>query len=196
MVTTKSTSQAKAKLTKTDWVMAGLRALVADGPAGLRIDTLARDLGATKGSFYWHFKDLKTFKLTMLGSWEKLATHQITQAVQSSGLAPRDQLFLLFDMVSFIPGDEVGGTAVEPAIRDWGRSDPDARAVLERVDAQRLADLHGFLTDMGQSDAQARSTADILYAGVIGLEQLRLTSGTDMRIRLHELGEALLPSDN
>ncbi len=47
---------AKARLTRSDWVLAGFRALLASGPDAIRVEALARDLRATKGSFYWHFK--------------------------------------------------------------------------------------------------------------------------------------------
>lgn len=169
--------------------------MTAEGPKGLRIDKLARDLKATKGSFYWHFDNLSALKIAILESWEQLATHQITKAVQSADLDPLARLRMLFDMVSIVPGDDVGGLAVEPAIRDWGRSDPDAKAVVARVDAQRLRDLQGFLSDLDDPPSDPSATADLLYASVIGLEHLRLTSGTDMRKRLHELGDALLPKN-
>ncbi|MFN3661424.1 TetR family transcriptional regulator [Yoonia sp.] len=44
-----------------DWLMAGFRALASHGPSALRAAALARDLGTTKGSFYWHFKDLPDY---------------------------------------------------------------------------------------------------------------------------------------
>ena len=55
----------KLRLGPEDWVMAGFRALAADGPQAVRAETLARGLGATKGSFYWHFKDLAALHQAM-----------------------------------------------------------------------------------------------------------------------------------
>ena len=46
--------------------MAGFRALARSGARALRAEALARDLDTTKGSFYWHFKDLPDY-LTRLG---------------------------------------------------------------------------------------------------------------------------------
>lgn len=179
-----------ARLGRLDWILAGFRALVRGGAAALRVEALARDLGATKGSFYWHFRDLPDLHGAMLEVWEQLATAEITAAVRASGLDPRAQLMLLVDLVSEVPGPDLGGVAVEPALRDWGRTDPAARAALERVDRQRLADLTGFLRAAGVADPGATSL--LTYAAVIGLENLRMTTGADMRAPLVALVQRLL----
>ncbi len=178
----------KARLGRSDWVTAGYRALVRGGAAALKIEALAREMGATKGSFYWHFKDMADLQAEMLLFWERLATTEITAAVQRSGLDARGQLLLLADMVSVEPGPELGGAAVEPALRDWGRTDPRARAALERVDRQRIADVTGFLQAAGADPG----AAVVIYAAVIGLENLRMTTGADMHGPLRALVERVL----
>ncbi|MEZ5798393.1 MAG: TetR/AcrR family transcriptional regulator [Paracoccaceae bacterium] len=182
----------RPRLHRTDWVLAGFRALVAGGPEAIRVEPIARDLGATKGSFYWHFKDLRELRQTMLDAWEALASTEITAAVRRSGLGPRDRVMLLADRVSALPEAEAGGLAVEPALRDWGRTDPMARSVLERVDAQRLADLGDFLGAAGLDRDAAAEGALRFYAAVIGLENLRITCGIDMRAPLRAVARAIL----
>lgn len=172
---------AKTRLGRNDWVLAGLRALVRGGIQAVKVEPLARDLQTTKGSFYWHFKDLPDLHQTMLELWEEVATTRITAAVQGSGLDGRGQLMLLLDMVSIRPDDVVGGVAVEPALREWGRIDPRAGAVLERVDRRRLDDLAGFLAAAGAAKTDLNAAAQTIYAAVIGLEALRLTAAVDMR---------------
>lgn len=183
---------AKARLHRSDWVLAGFRALVAGGPEAIRVEPIARELNATKGSFYWHFKDLNDLRSAMLAAWEELATTEITAPIRRSGLSPRDQVMLLADRVSDIPEVEAGGLAVEPAVRDWGRTDPQARAVLERVDAQRLADLCAFLGAAGLATGRASEGAVRFYSAVIGLEALRMTAGIEMQAPLRAVAEAIL----
>ncbi len=187
-----STQDPKAKLRRINWVLAGYRALVRGGISAVKVEALARDIGATKGSFYWHFKELAELHQVMLELWEELATTAITAAVKGSGLEGRGQLMLLVDMVSVLPGDSYGGVEIEPALRDWGRSDPRARAVLERVDRQRLLDLAGFLRTAGVDEAELVSKAHLIYAAVIGLESLRLTTGAEMASDLRALVGKLL----
>jgi len=179
-------------LQPSDWIWAGFRALVQGGPQALRVEAIARELATTKGSFYWHFADLAALRAGMLEAWEQVATTDITTAVRQSGLPAREQLLLLVEKVSIPPGAKVGGDAVEPAIRDWGRTDAMARQVLERVDLQRLDDLRDFFASAGLAPTAARQAAAVLYATVIGLESLRLTAGIAMREPLRVLAERLL----
>lgn len=182
----------KARLQPTDWIWAGFRALVQGGAQALRVEAIARDLATTKGSFYWHFADVAALRAAMLVTWEQLATTDITMAVRQSGLPADQQLLLLVDKVAVPPDALVGGAAVEPAIRDWGRSDPLAREVLERVDRQRLADLRDIFSAAGLATSDTAQAATILYATVIGLEGLRLTAGIAMREPLRSVAERLL----
>ena len=182
----------RSRLQPSDWIWAGFRALVEGGPQALRVEAIARELATTKGSFYWHFADLAALRAGMLETWEQVATTDITAAVRQSGLPAREQVLLLVKMVSIPPDAEAGGDAVEPAIRDWGRTDSIVREVLERVDRQRLADLRSFFAAASLTPAAARQAAAVFYATVIGLESLRLTAGIAMREPLRALAERLL----
>ena len=182
----------RGRLQPADWVWAGFRALVQGGPQALRVEPIARGLATTKGSFYWHFADLAAFRAAMLEAWVQVATTDITTAVRQSGLPARAQLLLLVEKVSVAPGAEAGGDAVEPAIRDWGRTDALTRQVLERVDRQRLDDLQAFFGTAGLAPTAASQAAAVFYATVIGLESLRLTAKISMREPLLALAERLL----
>jgi AcrR family transcriptional regulator len=182
----------KTRLGRDDWVLAGLRALVQGGVSAVKVEPLARELLATKGSFYWHFKDIAELHQVMLEFWEALATTAITAAVRNSGLNGYDQLMLLADLVSVRPGEVYGGIAVEPALREWGRVDPRARAVVERVDRQRIEDTAGFLRAAGLPEEHLVPSAQLIYAAVIGFEGLRLTTGADMAPALKQLVDMLL----
>lgn len=185
-------AKAKTRLSRSDWILAGFRALVSGGPDAIRVEALARDLAATKGSFYWHFKDLRDLHGAMLQAWETLASTEVTAAARRPDLSPRDRVLLLVDRVAAIPAAESGGQAVEPAMRDWGRTDPLAREVLERVDARRLADLRDFLGETGLTFMQAAEAAVRFYAAVIGLENLRISCGIDMVVPLRAVAELIL----
>lgn len=187
-----SDAEPKPRLVRDDWVLAGLRALVRGGIQAVKVEALARDIGATKGSFYWHFKDLTELRNVMLELWETLATTEISAAVRTSDRDGMGKLLLLVDLVSVRPPAVYGGVAAEPALRDWGRTDPQARVVVERVDRQRLADLQEFLRAAGVGENDLAPRALLIYAAVIGLENLRLTTGTEMGQPLRALVERLL----
>jgi AcrR family transcriptional regulator len=176
-----------APLSRTDWIKAGFRALVAHGAGGFRLEPLIADLGATKGSFYWHFEHLADLRMAMLETWETLATRDLSRFVRDNA-RPEDRLRLLVELVAVRPAEDFGGVAAEPALRDWARHDPAAAEVLARVDRQRLADLAEWCAAAGLSPDWSLP----LYAQIIGLMTLRPSSDLDMAGQLHRWLDLLL----
>ncbi|MGH1414319.1 MAG: TetR/AcrR family transcriptional regulator [Pelagimonas sp.] len=171
------------RLSQEDWLAAGFRALAQGGPSAIRAEAIARDLKTTKGSFYWHFKDLKAFKTAMLTLWKDKATDAIIANLQDLPKG-HNQLLALIKTASHAP-DRFGGIGVEPAIREWARTDPDAEAALIDVDKRRISFLHEQLTRLG-TDADM-THARLFYAAHLGLEQLARTTGERGEIERHLL---------
>jgi AcrR family transcriptional regulator len=156
---------------------------------------MATDLCATKGSFYWHFADIAALRSAMLAAWEEVATRRLSALVDASGLDGAGKLALLIRLVAVEPPADLGGAGIEPAIRAWARTDAQARAVQTRVDHQRLQDLAGWFAQTG--DPRPEASAQALYAAILGLESLRLTTGTDMAAVLADtLARLLQPPIN
>ena len=55
--------------TRDHWLRAARLALLHNGPEAVRVEPLARDLGVTKGSFYWHFRDRGALLEALLVEW-------------------------------------------------------------------------------------------------------------------------------
>ena len=62
--------QEKNRLSAGDWQQAALDALSEAGLQGIAIEMLARRLGVTKGSFYWHFESRDALIQAALELWE------------------------------------------------------------------------------------------------------------------------------
>ena len=77
------------RLSKDDWIKAGFKALTEAGPKALKAEPLARRLGTTKGSFYWHFDDVPAFQTAMMETWETRAYAEIVTLVEQQGTAVR-----------------------------------------------------------------------------------------------------------
>ena len=56
----------KDRLTRTAWLDHGLRMLARQGATALKVGDLAAGLNVSRGSFYWHFKDIGEFRLQLL----------------------------------------------------------------------------------------------------------------------------------
>ncbi|MEY2591222.1 MAG: hypothetical protein QOJ67_3206, partial [Acidimicrobiaceae bacterium] len=108
---------ANARTPRESWIDQGLRALAAAGPDGVRIEVLAKDLGVTKGGFYWHFDDRQSLLDEMLDTWERVLIDETIERVEREGGDARERLRRLFSAASS------GGkwAKVELAVRDWAR---------------------------------------------------------------------------
>jgi AcrR family transcriptional regulator len=117
---------------RTRWVDEGLRALAAAGPDSVRVETIARNLGVTKGGFYWHFADRSALLQEILDEWERLLLDEVIEQVEAKGGDATAKLRRLFALAS---DDAV---ALDLAVRDWARHDPDVADRLRRVDNRRM----------------------------------------------------------
>ncbi len=158
-----------SRLSQTDWIAAGFRALMSKGPQALKAEPLARDLSTTKGSFYWHFKDVPAFQAAMLAQWEEKATHEIFTLLDAIA-SPESRLRTLAQ-VATQPHENYGGIGAEPTIRAWAKSDPSVAEAMQRVDIARLAYLAGIFETMGMGNPDLPR---VFYAGLIGMQELAL----------------------
>ena len=178
------------RLTPEDWIAAGFRALAAGGLAAVRAEALARDLGVSKGSFYWHFRDVPTFHEVMLTHWEDQATERIIAMVEEGAPDPAGRLQLLADLATSDLDEPYGGFHTEAAIRAWARSDPVVGAVQEQVDKRRLAYMAACFDAAGLPDPMLR--ARLSLAALVGAQHLAPTDPGSQRAQLRLLLALLL----
>ena len=161
------------RLSREDWILAGFRALTAGGAGALRVEAVARDLGSTKGSFYWHFKDPADWRLAMLDYWEDAAFQGIVTELQALP-AGRARLQALAQIAATRGHDPShGGTAAEPALRDWAHYAPDVAKAVRRVDAGRVAFVAECLRDTHGDGRDCAVSARLFYAAYLGLQALQ-----------------------
>jgi len=159
-------------LTADDWTSAGLEALARGGLAAVAVEPLAKALGTTKGSFYWHFADRNGLIAAALARWEQRDTELVIAAVESEECATarlRNLLHLAFASVQV--GSAPGGGSVELALQA-SASHPLVAPVLHRVTERRLAYLTGLFTEIGLSPARARDRGLLAYSAFLGHAQL------------------------
>jgi len=173
----------KIKFSEEVWLAAGFRALTTDGPTAIRAEALARSLGATKGSFYWNFADLPTFKRAMLNLWRDAVVREIDTYILSEPDKFR-RLKVLATYAAKPSPDEFGGYRVEPAMRSWALTDREALAIVNEVDEIRLSLVAKLLSDIGQNEP---ALAQLLYGAFIGLGDLTSKGSANITIALDVL---------
>lgn len=185
----------KKTLTSEDWIRASFRALTQGGPGAIRAEAIARDLKVSKGSFYWHFKDVASLQSEMLEHWQLAATEAIIENVDESGMKPEKQLHLLIMLATSTRNEPYGGVLAEAAIRDWGRYYQLAADTVTAVDEKRLKYTRDLFLSCGHSKKRATQNANLLYGALIGLEGLAYQQLVNLREDMLYLLELALQND-
>lgn len=157
----------RARLAPQDWTRAALRALADGGVTAVRIDALARDLGISRGSFYWHFTNRDALLKAALEYWEQRFTAQVIEELAGVD-DPGERLERLVRGAltdEIVPG-------LQPAIMAHA-DHPVVRPVLRRVTAQRLDYLAAIHRELGLTPTAARRRAVLGYATYLGWLDLR-----------------------
>lgn len=164
---TPRSSPSQRSVRAEDWVDAAERAFVRAGLGAVRVEALARDLGVTKGSFYWHFTGRGALVDAVMRRWEH--AHTEAMIIESErGEGPADKVRRLVVAVSATLGEGPGEQLLYVDAEREG-----VRGALDRVTDRRLDYLSGLLVELGQDRAEAERRATLALAAAVGMQQLR-----------------------
>jgi AcrR family transcriptional regulator len=163
----------KRRLTRDDWTGAALSALADGGVAAVSIDRLAKTLGATRGSFYWHFKDRNELIEVALERWEREHTMELIPRADAIG-DPVERLRFLFREAYEPPTDPL------ESVLAWS-DDPLVAPSVARVTRARLVFLRRIFVELGLPDDDAADRAWLAYAFYVGHHQLGRNAGLRKR---------------
>jgi len=157
---------AHKRLRAVDWEEAALDVIAEGGVKALAVESLARRLGVTKGSFYWHFPSRQALIEAALKRWED---DDWAQWRQYLGERPdcRQRLCELFRHGS----REYRSHALYHALCNSSEHEI-VRPILTRVARRRLAFLSDAFAGLGMNATQARYRARLTYAAYAGFIQI------------------------
>jgi AcrR family transcriptional regulator len=154
-------------LTVNDWLDAGYALIAEHGVRALKIERLCHQVGATRGSFYWHFEDIESYRAALVSSWNTFLEQDRRSLRKLGALAPRERLARMMDDLTS-PQQWI----LERAMREWARSDSTAAAAIRTADRRVLRAVTKAFDDYGFSPADARLRADLTFAAGIGVLHL------------------------
>jgi len=149
------------QLSAQDWLDQGLRTLARDGFTALKADPLAKAMGVSRGSFYWHFADIAAYHAAVLGRWREVALDNIIADVEQAPPEDMPLRRLLRRVFAARP-------ALEMAVRGWATHDAAARRAVQAVDRRRLGYVADLLVAAGVPATAAQTRAQILYWAFLG----------------------------
>jgi AcrR family transcriptional regulator len=156
------------RLTAQAWIDFALTTLRREGFAALKADVLARKLGVSRGSFYWHFAELADFHAHLIERWREMATEAIIADVERYGSAEQ-RLSALLRRAFGHDG------LLEIRMRAWADDNAQAARALGDIDRRRQMYLERLLGDAGITPPLAAMRAQLLYWSYLGAALSRCT---------------------
>jgi len=160
------TAETRARLTAADWESAALNVLAESGLAAVAVESLARTLRVTKGSFYWHFATREALIKSAIDRWEKRDEDEVLARVEPIA-DPRERLRDLFRRVS----REVQSHVIYAALLQ-ASDHPLVQPVIERISQRRLDLLTLAYRQAGFDRHAAGHRARLAYTAYTGFLQL------------------------
>jgi len=154
------------RLSADDWAQGALDLIAEQGVAAVAVEPLARRLGVTKGSFYWHFPSRDALLQAALERWEQVEQETVFGSVEAVP-DPRERLRTLFQVVAHEARSHIIYSELLKAL-----DHPAVKPVIERVSSRRLDYLTASLRQAGLARTEAQHRARLAYAAYVGFLQL------------------------
>ena len=148
----------------------------------MRITRLADDLGVTRGSFYWHFRNRRDLLHGLVSYWKDKNTAAITDSI-AHAVSLDDGILRFFETC-------VDDTRFDPrldlALREWARRSATIRELVDNEDEARIEALRGFYRRFDYPMPQALIRARVLYYSQIGFYALGTRDSLETRLSYTE----------
>ena len=151
----------KDRLTRSAWLDHGLRILARQGAHALKVGALAAGLDVSRGSFYWHFKDINDFTVQLLQRWQERTTDQVLQETDSAMVGAARLTHLM--KLAFNED-----RSLDRSIRAMASTSAEVARMVAAVDARRIAYMAKVLVESGVDSVRALPRAEFLYWAYIG----------------------------
>jgi AcrR family transcriptional regulator len=153
-------------LTPDDWAGAALAAIARGGIDAVAVETVAAELGATKGSFYWHFKNRDALIQAALDKWEQRRTEAVIEEFEREP-NPARRLKKILEA-----GFESGRTDHAEIALLANPEHPAAVRAVRRVAERRITYIAAQLEKLGWDSADALDRAAVMYYVYVGYLQM------------------------
>jgi AcrR family transcriptional regulator len=179
-----------ARTPRASWVEEGLRALAKGGPDAVRVDSLAKALGVSRGGFYWHFDDRAALLEEMLDEWERISVDEAIARVEREEGDAHGKLRRLFALAA---GSRELLT-IDLAVRDWARRDKAVARRLRRVDNRRMDYMRSLFREVCADEDEVEVRCLFTFSLFVGSHFTRADHGQRSRREVLELALERLTS--
>ena len=164
-------SRSRVRLSRADWLAAARRIFVRTGIDEVKIDRLARELRVTRGSFYWHFKDLEDLRSALIDDWREQNRREIA-AIEDRWTEEAPSLVDIG--IAWLAEREGDRPVLSSAIRDWARKENSIAPLVHEIDRAWISLIARVFTAMELDPTESAVRARIIYYHRIGYHALPL----------------------
>jgi len=157
----------RSTLSAGDWEQQALMLMAEKGIRAVAIESLARRMGVTKGSFYWHFPNRDALLEQSLLRWEKHDEANL-QASLGAIADPRERLRSFFRRT----GREQLTHDVYSSLLS-AADHPKVEPLLERVAERRMRHIEAAFGEIGFNPEESSHRARLTYSTYLGFLQLQ-----------------------
>jgi AcrR family transcriptional regulator len=179
------------RLDRNAWLSEAMEVLRESGVDHVKVEPLAKRLGVTKGSFYWHFKDRPDLLRALPEYWVESQTEPVLAHAESAGRTPVEKMRAVLEFLAREDPDRY-----DNAMRAWAQFDSDVADAVAAIDKRRMEYAGSLFRQAGLSDTEAAFRARLWYFYDVGEHITGDTpADTDERLRRAERRLALLTAD-
>jgi AcrR family transcriptional regulator len=165
----RKSESAEPRLDREDWIRAAMVALAEEGVRAVAVEPLARRLGVTKGSFYWHFANREALWSALLERWEQLGVDAVRDDV-FTGVEPGEVLTRLLSRVFDIGSAERRLVLrLEVVLVGLAEHDAEVMAVYRRIMKRRLEHSVSLFRALGLERREAEERGFLTFASLLGV---------------------------
>lgn len=169
-------------LQPSDWIRIGIVQLAKEGVESVRVEVLARELGVSKGSFYWHFRDRQDLLDKMLSLWE---ADELSWLDTDDGTSAATRWARL--VARTVDPDNLRR---EVALRSWAREDERVASRVAAIERKKAALIAAVLRDVGFLPPIAQEWSEVVLLVSLGWVD-RATRDRAFQVARCGLGEFL-----
>lgn len=166
-------------ITAEDWISVSRKMLINRGISGVKVEPLARGLGVTPGSFYWHFQNRDALHRALLKEFLATNGHPFFDALDGASDEPRAQYLALAYVWVLNPEFDA---QLDVAVRDWGKTSKLAARLMRIIDSKRIELYQWVFERFGHEPTSALVRARTMYYHQLGYYAMRVEEDPDTRL--------------
>jgi AcrR family transcriptional regulator len=152
------------------------------GIESVRVEVLARDLGVSKGSFYWHFRDRGELLDQLLARWEN---GELDWLNRDDGMGAPARWASLIERTA-----NPESMRMEVALRAWARGDERVATRIAEIEKRKGRVVADVLRNIGFAQNAAEATSQVVLLICLGWLD-RATRDKQFELASLNLGELL-----